>query len=229
MDWSVALGVGGIFVSVAVGWFTYYLADKKQRRNRYLAAKNAVAAALSRSLSESNVPSYELIAATIRSVLRDENTSNVDSVTVQEITDDLIRQVSSDPFLAADRRRELQQTLLSVSAKQTVTPTSELAVTHRDEDVETSWRFSSSSMSVLLGFIASLFSLFLIKNYFATAPTPTPADSAARLRTLDELVRRALLAHSTDSFFSTFFQLMPILIFLGILIAMAHYYLERRR
>lgn len=116
MDWSVALGIVGIMVSVAVGWLTYKLADRRSRNQRYLSAKATVLQELANSLGEDAVPNRVIIESTIRSVLRESGDPRI-KVEVEEILDDLTRQVTSDPFLDAERRKKLQQEISAVRKK----------------------------------------------------------------------------------------------------------------
>jgi hypothetical protein len=108
------VGVLGIVVSIVVGFGTYYLAERRGRRNRWQAAKDVVLRDLSKSLGEGNVPSPPVILATIRSVLRTQNAPDLDAVTLEEVADDLLRQITSDPFLASERRTELQNKVLEI-------------------------------------------------------------------------------------------------------------------
>lgn len=112
MDISVSIGVLSIAVSILVGLGTFYVADRRARRNRWQQAKDTVLRELSKSLGEGNIPSREIISATIRSVLRGYNASDLNAVSVDEVVDDLIRQITSDPFLDADRRKQLQREVL---------------------------------------------------------------------------------------------------------------------
>jgi hypothetical protein len=114
MDMSMLLGVAGIVVSIVIGLGTYYLAERHGRRNRWQAAKEMVLRDLSKSLGEGNVPGPAVILATIRSVLRLQNASDLDAVTLDEVADDLLRQITSDAFLSSDRRTELQNKVLEV-------------------------------------------------------------------------------------------------------------------
>lgn len=118
MDLSIFLGVIGIIVSIAVGFGTFYLAEKRARRNRWQSAKETVLRDLSKSLGEGNIPATPVILATIRSVLRSQNASDLSSVTLDEIADDLLRQITSDPFLDAERRKQLQSEVLSLKESQ---------------------------------------------------------------------------------------------------------------
>ena len=114
MDMSVTLGILGIIVSIAVGLGTYLLTEKRGRRNRWQAAKEAVLHDLSKSLGEGNVPSPPVILATIRSVLRMQSAPDLEAVTLEEVTDDLLRQITSDPFLDSERRVQLQERVLAL-------------------------------------------------------------------------------------------------------------------
>ena len=69
MDLTIVLSFAGIIVSILVGFGTFYLADKRARRNRWQNAKDMVLQDLSKSLGEGNVPDAAIIQATIRSVL----------------------------------------------------------------------------------------------------------------------------------------------------------------
>jgi hypothetical protein len=107
MDWSMILGILGIVVSIGVGWLTYRLANRRASTQRYESAKATVLQELSKSLGEDSVPSVDVLEATIRSVLRETGDPRV-HLLVDHVLDDLIRQVTSDPFLDSVRRRKLQ-------------------------------------------------------------------------------------------------------------------------
>lgn len=114
MSTSILLGILGIIVSIAVGFGTYYLAEKRGKRNRWQSAKDTVLRDLSKSLGEGNIPDPPVILATIRSVLRSHNATDLAVVTLDEVTDDLLRQITSDPFLEAERRTDLQKKVLDL-------------------------------------------------------------------------------------------------------------------
>jgi hypothetical protein len=118
MDVNILLAIAGIIVSIGVGFGTFYLADKRAKRNRWESAKETVLRDLSKSLGEGNVPDASVIKATIRSVLRNHNASDLSVVTLDEISDDLLRQITADPFIDAERRRKLQNDVLHLKEAQ---------------------------------------------------------------------------------------------------------------
>lgn len=118
MDINILLAVAGIIVSIAVGFGTFYLADKRARRNRWENAKETVLRDLSKSLGEGNVPDASVIKATIRSVLRSYSANDLSVVTLEEVADDLLRQITADPFLEAERRKKLQNDVLQLKKAQ---------------------------------------------------------------------------------------------------------------
>lgn len=117
MSFGTVLTIVGILVSLAVGLGTYYLSARGVRRSRWQSAKDTVLRDLSKTLGEGKVPTPPVILATIRSVLRAQNASDMTAVTLDEVTDDLIRQITSDPFLDADRRNQLQAEVLAIKAE----------------------------------------------------------------------------------------------------------------
>ena len=86
MDLSILLGVVGILVSIGVGFGTYYLAERRGRRNRWQSAKDTVLRDLSKSLGEGSIPAPEVILATIRSVLRSQNAAEVSDAVCDHIS-----------------------------------------------------------------------------------------------------------------------------------------------
>ena len=118
MNISILLGLIGILVSIGVGFGTFYLADKRARINRWQNAKDMVLRDLSKSLGEGNVPDASVIKATIRSVLRSHNAIDLSVVTLDEIADDLLRQITADPFLEPERRKQLQNDVLELRESQ---------------------------------------------------------------------------------------------------------------
>jgi hypothetical protein len=118
MDVNILLAVAGIIVSIAVGFGTFYLADKRARRNRWENAKETVLRDLSKSLGEGTVPDASVIKATIRSVLRSHSANDLSVVTLEEIADELLRQITADPFLEAERRKKLQNDVLQLKEAQ---------------------------------------------------------------------------------------------------------------
>lgn len=156
MDLTIVLSVFGIIVSILVGFGTFYLADKRARRNRWKNAKDMVLQDLSKSLGEGNVPDAAVIQATIRSVLRGHNANDLSAVTLDEVADDLLRQITSDPFLDSERRRQLQREVLDLKAKEekettTVEEKKEEAILKRSDRL--TW---STLVSLIAGIIASI-------------------------------------------------------------------------
>lgn len=116
IDWSLGVGVFGIFVSIAVGLGTFWAADRRTQRNRLLTARGLIVQVLSRSLADGSIPKRPVIEAVVRSVLREQGTVYDEQTTVAEVIDDMLRQVASAPFLEADRRSSLQSQLLALSS-----------------------------------------------------------------------------------------------------------------
>lgn len=157
MDWSLILGILGIVVSVAVGWLTYRLANKRAFSQRYVTAKATVLQSLSKSLGEDAVPTQEVLQATIRSVLRETGDPKL-QLQIDDVLDDLVRQVTSDPFLDSDRRRKLQadiQTVRSQAADKQLSPL-------RDFEYGRSAYLRSSAVPVVIAAFATVASLFLV-------------------------------------------------------------------
>ena len=112
MDTGIVFNMLSIFISVILGLTTFFVADRRSRKNKYLNAKSKILNNLSKSLGEDNIPQFEIISSVIRSVLREENENNLDAITVNEVLDDLLRQILSDPFLDSNRRKELQNQII---------------------------------------------------------------------------------------------------------------------
>jgi len=156
MELSLVLGGFGILVSIAVGFGTYYLAERRGRRNRWQASKDTVLRDLSKSLGEGSVPQPAVILATIRSVLRSQNAPDLAVVTLEEVKDDLLRQITADPFLEAERRTQLQTQVLELKAPETPSgPPGPRAAAEAWLERETLWtQFSFAAL--LAGVLASL-------------------------------------------------------------------------
>lgn len=159
MDISVFLGVVSIVVSIAVGFGTFYIADKRAKRNRWQNAKDTVLRDLSKSLGEGNVPDASVIKATIRSVLRGQNANDLSVVTLEEIADDLLRQITADPFLEPERRKQLQNDVIELREAQaklekTMMPEDkEAEVLKIEAETKLTW---STLSSLLAGIITSV-------------------------------------------------------------------------
>jgi hypothetical protein len=169
MDFSALLGVIGIAVSIGVGFGTFYIADNRARRSRWQNAKDIVLRDLSKSLGEGNVPDAFVIKATIRSVLRGQNTSNLSAVTLEEISDDLLRQITADPFLDPERRKQLQNDVIKLKEAQTQ---HEEAMSPEQREAEAvtieaaaklSWQTASSLLAGIMASIIAAASLNYVK------------------------------------------------------------------
>jgi hypothetical protein len=161
MNWSILLGILGILASVAVGLGTFLIADKRTRKNRYQNAKDLILRELSKSLGEDNIPNHLIISATIRSVLRENNSDNLEAVSVSEILDDLIRQITSDPFLDSERRKKLQTEITTIK-KETITekePQKLDQITTEKIIKKTAWAWTSF-ISAIIGILASIITAF---------------------------------------------------------------------
>jgi len=159
MDINILLAVAGIVVSIGVGFGTFYLADKRARRSRWESAKETVLRDLSKSLGEGSVPDASVIKATIRSVLRSHNANNLSVVTLEEIVDDLLRQITADPFLEAQRRKQLQTDVLQLRKAQAKIE-AEMSPEEKviEKITETSEKFASWStfISLAAGILTSI-------------------------------------------------------------------------
>jgi uncharacterized membrane protein len=191
MDWSISLSIVGIFVSILIGLTTFYITDKRSRQRRWYQIKETILMELSKSLSEGNVPKLEIISATIRSILRDSNIGELNSIAIDEILDDLIRKITSDPFLDPERRKKLQDQLLTVKSEQ-------IGEGHEENGTRTKevqiMSISSSMGSILLGIITSIIAAFFLSygelfldllrsNYQKVGNLVTPIFLAAAITT----------------------------------------------
>jgi len=177
MDLSILIGIIGIIASVSIGLGTFFIADKRARRNRYLTVKNLIIQALSKSLSENNIPNKRIIKSTINSLVRENCISNLQTITVEEIIDDLVYQITSDPFLDAERRETLQNNLIEIiqfeKVKQdeiTEETISELKQLEIEKDYkQTKFSRYSSILSILTGVTTTIivgFSISTINTEF---------------------------------------------------------------
>ena len=177
MNWSIILSIAGIVVSVVVGWLTYRLADRRARNQRHTVAKNAVLQDLSNSLGEDSIPNPVIIEATIRSVLRQIADPKIDLAT-DEVLDDLIRQVTSDPFLDPERRRKLQSDIERVREE----------ASHRRavdrEYLDYDWMYRSSRVwPMVIGILATVLMLVSIGAFILNHST-----SNTSVRSMIEIV-----------------------------------------
>jgi hypothetical protein len=118
INWSVAevvVSIVGILIGVVVTLWTSRSLDLRARRQRWLTTKAMILRDLAPSLGEGDPPSLATLQAMIRSVLRANDIVAVDAFPFEEITDDLIRQITADPFLTQERRQQLQQQLLDLA------------------------------------------------------------------------------------------------------------------
>jgi hypothetical protein len=165
MNTNIFLGIAGILVSICVGFGTFYLADKRAKRSRWENAKETVLRDLSKSLGEGNVPDASVIKATIRSVLRTHNATDLSVITLDEISDDLLRQITADPFLDIERRKKLQIDVLKLKEAQEKIE-AEMSLEQKEaeqEKLESSEKFTwSTLLSLFAGIIASIDSIYSI-------------------------------------------------------------------
>lgn len=110
-------------VSVIVGILTsmlfFFLSIRRARRRTWHAAKARIVADLSQSLGQDVVPARQAVWATIRSVCREFELTEPHAVTYDEALEELLRHVTADPFLDAERRRRLQDALLGLQQPET--------------------------------------------------------------------------------------------------------------
>lgn len=132
---------------------------------------------LSKSLGEDTVPNLEIISATTRSVLRDYDAKALDAIPFDEIIDDLIRQITSDPFLGSERRRQLQDQMLGVKNGQP--RIKKMGDAWREARAERGAMLGSAKSvlgSILVGAVASMVTMIIFRN----------------LETISEFLRRSL-------------------------------------
>lgn len=153
MDWSIVLGILGIVVSLIVGWVSSRIAAQRSRNQKYRTAKAVVLQELSKSLGEDSIPTPAIIQATMRSVLRESGDPKVE-IDVDEVLDDLMRQVTADPFLDGERRQKLQGDIEQVRAE---ARNSRIQLS-REEAREAAYQRSSAlpSLSTLVGVLTTV-------------------------------------------------------------------------
>ena len=190
MDWSIALGIAGIVVSVVVGWLTYVLANRRARTQRWLQAKTAVLQGLSKSLGEDAIPSIGVLRATIRSVLREIGDPKLE-LSLDEVLDDLIRQVTADPFLDVERRRQLQAGIEKVR----LDDRREARVPARSSEYQSRLFLRSTSAAALTGLLAAVATA--LASLFAASEKSGALDSVlSELRSKPALILLGVLGLS---------------------------------
>lgn len=137
---------GWTALSLCIGLFTALLAEMRTRRTRWQNAKEIILRDLSTSLAEGNAPDGKAILATVRSVMREYSVSGKAGARLEEITDDMVRMIVSDPFLEAKRRAQLQEDAVQLGAL-TKTREFEVPATERAN-------FRFSAWSLLAGIVA---------------------------------------------------------------------------
>ncbi|MBI5497486.1 MAG: hypothetical protein HY904_20920 [Deltaproteobacteria bacterium] len=114
MDVSFLSGGVGTVVSISIGLLTSFLAERRARRTRWHTAKDIILRDLAVALAEGNPPNASAILATMRSVMREYSVSGRAGTRLQEVVDDMVRAIVSDPFLEPDRRRQLQNAAMGM-------------------------------------------------------------------------------------------------------------------
>jgi len=119
MELGVLLGFVGAALSalgIAVAWLLWVISEGRNARRRSQRAKEIVLRELAVSLGEGRPPPFAVFQSTVRSVFRAENIVVEDAdLPLHEVADDLMRQVTADPFLDPARRQTLQDQILGLA------------------------------------------------------------------------------------------------------------------
>jgi len=164
------LGLGGLLASligVMVGLVTYCLAARRARRNRWEVAKHTVLRDLSKSLGEGRVPQAPVIQATINSVLRGQDAPDLTVVALDHVVDDLLRQVTADPFLDPIRRMQLQDELVALKTSREGGPPETVAGRPPggpSRGVSVELRIAPAVMGILSGTLVAIASGVMLKE-----------------------------------------------------------------
>lgn len=176
---AIATTTVGIVATVIVSWVTYHLSVRVTRRNQWQSAKETILRDLSRSLGEGTVPSPEIIVSTMRSVLRNQGAINLEVITLEEIVDDLIWQVTSDPFLDSARRTQLQSELLGVTQAYHELKSKQIPQTLQRRSLSSTPDLIRSVTPVFLSLIAGLSSLALF--FYLLIPLASKSSTSGSL------------------------------------------------
>ena len=114
MGRDIALTFVSILAGIATSFAFFVLSTRKARRAGWRLAKSRITADLAQSLGQDRVPPPEAIVATIRSILREHDVTELQGVTYGEVMEELLRQVTADPFLDSERRTALQLSLINL-------------------------------------------------------------------------------------------------------------------
>jgi hypothetical protein len=156
MDVGVLLGFVGAALSalgIAVAWLLWVISEGRNARRRSQRAKETVLRELAVSLGEGRPPPFAVFQSTVRSVFRAENIVVEDpDLPLHEVVDDLMRQVTADPFLDPARRQTLQDQLLGLAATAGAFRTSSLnaAAASKDQPLSGLIPLGAAAASTLL-------------------------------------------------------------------------------
>lgn len=114
MSTDIVLTVIGILAGVATSFVFFLLSTRKARRVAWRLAKSRITSDLAQSLGQDRVPPREAIVATIGSILREHDVGELQDVAYGEVIEELLRQVTADPFLDRERRLTLQSSLIAL-------------------------------------------------------------------------------------------------------------------
>lgn len=110
--WQVVVGVVSIFVAIlaipGTIWATR-LFDRREDQRRWRAAREMILRDVAVPLGEGAAPDIVTLGAVFRSAVRANDVRRADYSNLYEVIDELIRQISADPFLDHQRRVDLLQ------------------------------------------------------------------------------------------------------------------------
>jgi hypothetical protein len=181
-------GTGGLATFAARTEIAYLLGLIASETRRELRLIRRTRSDLATSLGEGRAPSLAVLDATFRSALREHDVSSANSDSLEEITDDLIRQITADRYLDADRREELQTQVVSLAREVNRRHAAEL-VAHLTSETLRSVRstavgtfvggvVASVIVAVALGVLDALTSLYRITSSIPEPRTGVPSDQS---------------------------------------------------
>lgn len=171
--WFVGI-VGGILSGIAATWLSRLLFSKRDNREyaqKVAAVNREVIYSVRPGISEGNIPGAEVLNALVASTCRKYAVSISDAFTVDQISEELVKEVMDSSFISSATKQDYCAKLLAMQPSLPLVPQEQVPVASRKASVESIESLRSKmlgQMSAITGVMVATLTLFLsvFKGHF---------------------------------------------------------------
>jgi hypothetical protein len=196
-EWVVGIG-GGILSGLVVTFITSKIFSKRENREyiqNVTAANREIIYALRPGISEGYIPSEEVLSSLVTATARKYSINRSDAFTPKQIAEELIKEILDSSFISTSVKNQYCDTL-SHLVKEPAQEAEDTEFLRELRVIEAGYRSRMTrTMSMMLGFVTSGVSMFMVMQQFFDDRLSSPLSSIINIVIPASVVLAATLVY----------------------------------